>query len=229
MAESLNLPERTGVYQTGALAAVYGWMTLGLAVTGAVAFATLNSQSMLDFINGNVLVFWGLIILELILVFVLSGAISRLSSATATALFLVYAALNGLTLSSILVYYTGASIASTFFITAGMFAILSLYGATTKRNLSTIGSLALMGLVGLILASIVNIFFRSPAVYWVLTYLGVIIFVGLTAADTQRIQALMERSGGAGNVAILGALTLYLDFINLFLYLLRIFGSARDR
>jgi FtsH-binding integral membrane protein len=218
------------IQQSGAMTQVYGWMTAGLAVTGAVAALTLSSQATLDFIYGNIVVYWGLLLLELVGVFVLSSAIYRLSSGAATALFLGYAALNGLTLAGIFFYYTGASIASTFFITAGTFAAMSFYGTTTKRDLSSFGSIAFMALIGLILATIVNFFLNSAAIYWITTYLGVAIFVVLTAADTQRIRAMMARANGMGtrNVAILGALTLYLDFINLFLYLLRIFGQGQD-
>ena len=216
---------------SSAMTQVYAWMTAGLALTGAVAAATLRSQAVLDFIYGNVLVYWGLAILELVGVFALSSSIYRLSSGAATALFLGYAALNGLTIAGIFLYYTGASIASTFFITAGSFAAMSLYGATTKRDLSSFGSIAFMALIGLILATVVNLFLQNTAVYWITTYLGVAVFVVLTAADTQRIQTMMDRAEemGTGNVAILGALTLYLDFINLFLYLLRIFGQGEER
>jgi FtsH-binding integral membrane protein len=228
MDDFASLSDQASVPQSSALSQVYGWMTGGLAVTGAVAFLTLQSQSMLDFINENALVYWGLIVLELIGVFILSSSIDRLSGGAATVLFLGYSALNGLTLSGIFMYYTGASVASTFFIAAGTFAVMSLYGATTKRDLSSFGSIAIMGLIGLILAMVVNLFFQSSPVYWVITIAGVLVFVVLTAADTQRIQSLMARSNGMGNVAILGALTLYLDFINLFLYMLRLFGVGRE-
>jgi FtsH-binding integral membrane protein len=226
----ISIPDQAAARQTSAMTQVYGWMTAGLAVTGAVAALTLRSQATLDFIYGNIVVYWGLLLLELVGVFVLSSAIYRLSSGVATFLFLGFAALNGLTLAGIFLYYTGASIASTFFITAGTFAAMSFYGTTTKRDLSSFGSIAYMALIGLILATVVNFFLHSAAIYWITTYLGVAVFVVLTAADTQRIRAMMARAEGMGtrNVAILGALTLYLDFINLFLYLLRIFGQGQS-
>jgi FtsH-binding integral membrane protein len=216
------------VRSTSALSQVYGWMTAGLALTGAIAALTLRSQAILDFIYGNVLVFWGLLLLELIAVFTLASSINRLSSGAATAFFLAYAALNGLTIAAILMFYTGASIASTCFITAGTFAAMSVYGATTKRDLSSLSNVAIMALIGLILATVVNLFLRSAAVYWIISFLGVAIFVVLTAADTQRIKRVMAEADatGTGNFAILGALTLYLDFINLFLFLLQIFGQG---
>jgi FtsH-binding integral membrane protein len=219
---------RITVRQTSALTQVYGWMTAGLALTGAVATLTLRSPMVLDVIYGNVLVFWGLLLLELVGVFVLSSSINRLSTGAATALFLGYAALNGLTIAGIFLYYTGASIASTFFITAGTFAAVSFYGATTKRDLSSLGTVAIMALIGIILATVVNVFLRSSTISWIVSYLGVLVFVALTAADTQRIKRVMAEADAtrAGNLAILGALTLYLDFINLFLFLLQIFGQG---
>lgn len=213
---------------TSVMTQVYGWMTAGLALTGAIAAITLRSQAMLDFVYGNVIVYWGLLLLELVGVFVLSSSIYRLSSGAATTLFLGYAALNGLTIAGIFMYYTGASIASTFFVTAGTFAAMTFYGTTTQRDLSSFGSVAVMALIGLILATVVNLFLQNTAVYWITTYVGVAVFVVLTAADTQRIRAMMARADETGNVAILGALTLYLDFINLFLYLLRIFGQGGE-
>jgi FtsH-binding integral membrane protein len=182
---------QTTVRSTSVLSQVYGWMTAGLALTGAVAALTLHSQATLDFIYGNILVFWGLFLLELIAVFVLSSSIDRLSTGAATALFLGFAALNGLTLAGIFMYDTGASIASTFFITAGTFAAMSFYGATTKRGLSSFGSIAFMALIGLLLATVVNFFLHSAAISWIVTFLGVAVFVVLTAADTQRIRAMM--------------------------------------
>ena len=152
---------------------VYAWMTAGLAVTGAVAALTARSPAVLDLIYGNVAVFWGLFVLQLIVVFALSAAIDRLSGGAATALFLGYSALNGLTLSGIFLYYTGASIAATFLITAGMFGAMSIYGATTKRDLTAVGSIAFMALIGLILASVVSVFLRSAAIDWIISYAGV--------------------------------------------------------
>jgi FtsH-binding integral membrane protein len=165
-------------------------------------------------------------------VFVISGMVNRLSGSTATGLFMLYSALTGLTLSSILLVYTGASIASTFVVTAGMFGAMSFYGYTTKRDLSGFGSMLFMGLIGIVLASLVNIWLKSPALTWAITYIGVVVFVGLTAYDTQKLKNMGEQlnaddKDGFRKYAIVGALTLYLDFINLFLMLLRILGNRR--
>ena len=211
---------------------VYNWMGLGLALTAAVALYTASNHALLSLIFSNSLVFFGLIIAELALVLILSAAIGRMQSSTGVFLFFLYSALNGLTLSVIFLAYTRASIANSFFVTAGTFGLMSFYGYTTQRDLTSWGSFLFMGLIGIILASLVNIFLRSPMVYWVLTYAGVLIFVGLTAYDTQKLKA-MAMAGFADEeterkTAVLGALTLYLDFINLFLMLLRIMGSRRD-
>jgi FtsH-binding integral membrane protein len=216
---------------TGFLQAVYGWMAVGLSVTALLAAAILNTDSVLQTLLRNPMLIFGLFLGELALVVSLSAMIQRLSVAAAGGIFLLYSALNGVTLSVILFYYTTASVASTFFITAGTFAATSFYGYTTKRDLSSLGSLLFMGLIGIILASVVNIFLRSPMVYWIVTYAGVAIFVGLTAHDTQKLKEIHE-SGVAqgeegGKLAIHGALRLYLDFINLFLFLLRILGRRR--
>ena len=209
---------------------VYNWMGGGLALTALIALFTASSPQLLRLVVGNQMVFFGLVLGELALVIALSAAIRRLSATAAAAMFLVYSALNGLTLSVIFLAYTQASIASTFFVTAGTFAAMSLYGATTKRDLSSFGSFLFMGLIGLIIASLANFFLKSEMIYWITTYVGVFIFVGLTAWDTQKIKALARGSYSDEDrrkVAILGALTLYLDFINLFLFLLRIFGRRR--
>jgi len=211
---------------------VYNWMGLGLALTALAAFYTTSNPYLLRFIFGNSLVFFGLIIGELALVIVLSAAIQRLPASTATLLFFLYSALNGLTLSVIFLAYTRTSIASTFFVTAGTFAVTSFYGYTTHRDLTSWGSFFFMGLIGIILASVVNIFLKSPMVYWLVTYAGILIFVGLAAYDTQRLKE-MALAGFADDEtarrsAVLGALALYLDFINLFLMLLRIMGNRRD-
>jgi len=173
-----------------------------------------------------------LIIAQLALVFVLSGMVHRLSGAVATALFMLYSALTGLTMASIFLVYTYSSIASTFFVTAGMFGAMSFYGYTTKRDLSRFGSLLFMALIGILLASLVNFWLKSPALMWAITYIGVVVFVGLTAYDTQRLKAIGENINvndkeNLRRASIMGALTLYLDFINLFLMLLRIFGNRR--
>ncbi len=210
---------------------VYGWMSLALVVTGLVAMYAAASESLVNLIFGNRITFYVLIILELIAVGTLAGLINRMSALMATVIFVAYSALNGLTLSVVFLVFTTESIASTFFITAGTFGVMSIYGYTTKSDLSKWGNLLFMGLMGLIIASIANIFMKSTMIYWVTTYIGVLIFVGLTAYDTQKI----KNSNVIGNEgtdednkeAIMGALTLYLDFINLFLYLLRIFGRKK--
>lgn len=210
---------------------VYNWMGLGLATTALVALFTASNPSVLGLVFGNPLVFFGLIIAEFGLVIGLSAAINRIEASTAVLMFFIYSALNGLTLSFIFMAYTRASIASTFFITAGTFGAMSLYGYTTRRDLTSFGSFLFMGLIGVVLASVVNMFLHSESVYWVVTYIGVIVFVGLAAYDTQRIKAMAYQSHMDGEMArkgaIIGALQLYLDFVNLFLFLLRIFGRRR--
>lgn len=210
---------------------VYGWMTTGLALTALAAMMTLSSQQLLNLIFGNKIVFYALIFGELGLVIALSAAINKISSTTATLMFLLYSALNGVTFASIFLIYTSSSIASTFFVAAGTFGSISIYGYVTKRDLTGWGSFLFMGLIGIIIASVVNIFLQSEMIYWVTSYIGVFVFVGLTAYDTQKI----KRIGEAGfsdeesrkKASILGALTLYLDFINLFLMLLRVMGNRR--
>jgi FtsH-binding integral membrane protein len=186
---------------------------------------------MIEFIFGNSLIFWGLIIGEFICVAVLVSIVSRISSNTATFIFLGYSALNGLTLSGIFLIYTSQSIASTFFVTAITFGVMSTYGYFTKRDLTSIGNLATMALVGIFIASIVNIFLGSEILYWIITYVGVLIFVALIARDTQKIKELNiignEGTEEDKKEAIMGALTLYLDFINLFLFLLRLLGRRK--
>lgn len=211
---------------------VYGWMSIGLALTGTVAYFVAGSPLLLQMIFGNKLVFWGLVIGELLMVGYLAAAVTRMSAATATLVYLLYAVLNGLTLSAIFIMYTGASVMGTFLITAGTFAAMSIYGYFTKQDLTRAGNLLFMALIGLVIASVVNIFFRNSIMYWIITYAGILIFVGLTAYDTQKIKQ-MNIIGNEGTEedhkeAIMGALTLYLDFINLFLYLLRLFGRSND-
>lgn len=211
---------------------VYNWMCIGLAVTGFIAYYVANNDAMRNMISGGMM--WVIIIAELGLVFAISGMIDRMSAATATALFVLFSALNGAMLSSIFVVYSGSSIASTFFICAGTFLGCSIYGWTTKRDLTSMGGFMMMGLIGIVIASLVNIFMKSAMMNAIISYIGVIVFVGLTAYDTQKIKdmAISQPDGLDGAVirkgAILGALSLYLDFINLFLMLLRIFGSSRD-
>ncbi len=213
------------------IAAVYGWMCFGLALTAVTAVTIGLKPDLAKTIVGNGQIFIGLIIAELALVMGLAWGMRFMNSAVATALFLLYAALNGATLSIIFLVYQLGSIGVTFFVTAGTFGIMSLYGYTTKRDLTSIGNLLGMALIGLILASIVNMFMRSPMLYWVTTYAGILIFVGLTAYDTQKIKQISRgMTAGtemAAKAAIMGALALYLDFINLFLFLLRIFGRRK--
>lgn len=210
---------------------VYNWMAIGLALTGFVAFYVANSESMMRLIFGNQLVFFGLIVGELVLVFTLSARVQKIKASTATAFFMLYAALNGATLSVIFLIYTRTSITSTFFICAATFVACSIYGMTTKRDLTSLGGFMAMGLIGIIIASVVNMFIGSYGMNMIISYIGVIVFVGLTAYDTQKLKtmALSQPAGlDAGVVrkgAILGALSLYLDFINLFLMLLRILGN----
>jgi len=214
------------------MAQVYGWMTCGLLLTAFVAWYASRSPAILGFIFSSQITFFGLIILQLALVFVISGMVQRLSGAVATGLFMLYSALTGLTLSSIFIVYTGASIASTFVVAGGMFGAMSLYGYVTKRDLSGIGSLLFMALIGIVLASLVNFWLKSPALMQAISYIGVVVFVGLTAYDTQKLKNMGEQLSvndkeNFRKYSIVGALTLYLDFINLFLMLLRIFGNRR--
>lgn len=223
--------QKTEVLVNSFVRSVYNWMFVGLAVTGFIAYYVSTNEGMMSFIYGHRMVFWGILLAELALVFAISGMVNRMSAGTATGLFVLYSALNGLTLSVIFLLYTRSSIVSTFFICAGTFLACSIYGWTTKRDLTSLGGFLMMGLFGIIIASIVNIFLRSGAVSVIVSYIGVFVFVGLTAYDTQKLKnmALTQPAGIDGGVlrkgAILGALSLYLDFINLFLFLLRIFGS----
>jgi hypothetical protein len=210
---------------------VYLLMTLGLVVTALVAAWVSTSETMLRLITSSPWVPLGLFVVQIIMVIALTAAIARLSTGVAVGLFLAYAALLGVTLSFIFLAYTDASIAMTFFITAGTFGVMSIFGFVTKRDLTKMGSLLLMLLIGFVLGSLLNIFLRSEAIYWILTYVGIGIFVGLIAYDTQKIKR-MAASGLAtgrqrGGIVVMGALALYLDFINLFLLLLRIFGRSR--
>jgi FtsH-binding integral membrane protein len=213
---------------------VYNWMAIGLALTGFVALYVSSSQTMVRLIFGNPILFFILILAELGLVFSISGMVNRMNAGTATSLFVIYAGLNGVTLSFIFLAYTSASIVSTFFICAATFIGCSIYGWSTKKDLTSWGGFLMMGLIGIIIASLVNMFIRSSAMSMLISYIGVFVFVGLTAYDTQKLKnmAITQPAGLDGAVvrkgAILGALSLYLDFINLFLMLLRIFGQSRD-
>lgn len=222
--------EQVKSIQVGFINKVYGWMALALAITGFVALRTANS-GLIDLIAGNQILFFGIIIAELGLVVWLSSRIDHMNATKAISIFLLYSALNGLTFSILFLVYTSGSIASTFFITAGTFGVMSAYGYFTKTDLTSWGNLLFMGLIGIIIASVVNFFLQSEMLYWGVTYIGVLIFVGLTAYDTQRIKKMSleldvnSEEGSKG--AIMGALALYLDFINLFIMLLRIFGQRK--
>lgn len=206
-------------------------MTLALVVTGLTAYIVAGTPELVMTILSNKLLFYGLLIGEILLVGYIAGAMQKISSATATGLFLLYSIMNGLTLSVIFLIYTAESLAGTFFICAGTFGVMSLYGYYTKKDLTQIGNIAFMALIGIIIASIANFFMKSEMLYWIITYLGVFIFIGLIAYDTQKIRRLyeagFEEEESEKKGAILGALTLYLDFINLFLFLLRIFGRRK--
>lgn len=211
---------------------VYVWMTLALVITGFTAFGIAENPGLVYTIVTNRLLFWGLIIGEFALVMAIYGAIGRLSATAATLLFVLYSIVNGATLSVIFLAYTMTSIASVFFITAGTFAVMAFIGYTTKTDLTSFGKMLMMGLIGIILATVVNIFIGSSMLNMMVSYVGVVVFVGLTAYDSQKIKNLLYQvdnmSEEAQKLALLGSLTLYLDFINLFLMLLRIFGGNRD-
>jgi FtsH-binding integral membrane protein len=233
--ETLPFPTtQAQVRVNGFVRSVYNWMAVGLGLTGLVALYVASSPALIRVVFGNRLLFFGLIIGELALVFVLSARVQRMQASTATGLFLLYAALNGVIFSFVFLAYTGTSVAQVFFICAGTFVACSFYGWTTKRDLTSLGSFMIMGLIGIIIASVVNIFVRSSSMGMIISYIGVIVFVGLTVYDTQRLKNMaLQQPDGVGegvvrNAAILGALALYLDFINLFLMLLRIFGSRRE-
>ena len=209
---------------------VYLWMTLALVVTGMTAYYVASSPAILYAIVSNQIAFWGLFIGELVLVFVLSSRIMSLSFVTASLMFVIYSIMNGVFFSFILLAYTEQSIATTFLITAGTFGAMSLFGFVTKRDLSAMGRILFMLLIGLIIATVVNIFMKAEGLALILNYAGVVIFVGLTAYDTQSIKQMLQEHGdkeGAEKIALLGSLELYLDFINLFIYLLRFFGESR--
>ena len=205
----------------------FGWMAMCLLITALTAMGFVNSGLFYHIASSGAM--WLLIIAELVLVFVLSARINKMSVATATIMLIVYSALNGVTLSFIFVVYSLGSIAKTFFITTGMFGVMALVGATTKRDLSKLGSILFMALIGLIIASLVNIFLRSSGLEWIISLIGVVLFTALTAYDVQRVKQLAAESDlyddtQVGRLAVISALSLYLDFINLFLYLLRFFG-----
>lgn len=209
-----------------ALRRTFVWMALGLAITGFTSVFMVNSNLIYQIIQGRML--WWLLIAEIALVFFLSARVMKMSMPVATGAFTLYAVLSGVTLSPIFLLYTSESIATTFFITAGTFTAMAIYGYTTKRDLATFRSYLFMGLLGLIIAGVVNWFLASSTLMWITSVAGVLIFVGLTAYDTQNIKRMLAETAGdevvSKRISLLGALELYLDFINLFLYLLRFFG-----
>ncbi len=222
---------QVSVTVAGFMNAVYAWMCVGLATTAVVAWwVSTQPQLMRSIFKGPTFIV--LIIAELALVWVIGAAVQKISTGAATGLFILYSALNGLTLSVIFLVYNLSAIAATFVVTAGMFGAMSLVGYFTKRDLTQFGSFLFMALIGLILASIVNLFFASSTLYWIVTYAGVLIFLGLTAYDTQKMKQIAQAAESQGidasRLAIVGSLSLYLDFINLFLFLLRILGKSRD-
>lgn len=227
----LRTPYAVEAAQRAFLWRVYQWMAVGLGITGALAVWAAGSETALRFLYGTPYMGLGLVLATLGLVFFISSAAERLSPGQTGALFVLYAGLMGVLLSYVFLRYTSESIASTFFVTGGTFGAMSLFGYATRRDLSGLGSFLFMGLVGLILATVVNVFLMSPMVTWITSYIGVGIFVGLTAYDTQKLKALGAKAdpdaASTQSLAIRGALSLYLDFVNLFLFLLRIFGNRR--
>jgi FtsH-binding integral membrane protein len=218
--------ERVGTF----LRAVYGWMAVGLALTALTASFVASSPALVTTIATNRPVFWGLIIAQFGIVLLLSARVQTLAASTASLLFVAYSALTGVTMSFVLLAYTGESVAMTFLITAGMFGSLALYGTVTSRSLAPVGQALFMGLIGVVLASVVGMFWHSDALQFVISCAGVVVFAGLAAYDAQRLKAmaLATPNGATGSYAIVGALALYLDFINLFLFLLRFTGNRRD-
>ena len=223
---TVDAAERLSVF----MRAVYGWMAGGLALTAATAWIVASSPAFVNAIATNTLLFWGLAIAQLGIVVVLSARVDRLAASTAAGLFVVYSVLTGVTLSFVLLAYTGESVATTFLVTAGMFGGMAAYGATTRRSLAGAGQFLFMGLIGVVLASVVGIFWHSDALQFVISLVGVVVFAGLAAYDAQRLRAMADAvpTGRVGAYAISGALALYLDFVNLFLSLIRLGGRRRD-
>lgn len=215
---------------TSFLGKVYGWMFIGLGITAAVSLLILSSPAVMNVIYGNSIIYWGLFLVTLGMVWFMSARVETMEPATASIMFVIYSALMGAMLSGIFLIYTGNSIAMTFVTTSAMFGGLALFGTITKRSLAGIGQFAFMGLIGIIVASIVGIFWQNSMLQFVISICGVIVFTGLTMYDAQRLKqmALSLPDGRTGTYSIVGALTLYLDFINLFLFLLRLFGGRRN-
>ena len=208
---------------------VYVWMTLALCVTGLTAYYVANSRDLMTAIMGNHIVFIGLIVVEFALVWILSASIYKMSFFTASTMFFIYSILNGVTMSFIFLAFTATSIATTFFVTAGTFAAMAVVGYTTKKDLSGLTRYLIMGLIGVLIATVVNIFVASTVFDWLVSYIGIAVFVGLTAYDSQKIKNMLMNYGtdmgeNSKKIALMGSLSLYLDFINLFLYILRLFG-----
>lgn len=229
----VEAPQSATLSTSSLMTKVYLWMTMALAVTGMTAFYVAGNESLLYTIASSRGLIWGIFIAELALVWILSANIMRLSFAVAGLMFVAYSVLNGVAMSYILLAYTESSVATTFLVTAGTFGAMSVVGLTIKKDLSAFGRLLIMVLFGLIIATVVNMFVASSTLDWALTYIGVFLFCGLTAYDTQKMKEILRQSAGAGDtnmlkIALLCSLSLYLDFINLFLYLLRIFGDRRS-
>jgi FtsH-binding integral membrane protein len=227
---AFDTPYATDERVTTFLRSVYGWMCAGLGITALVAFFIAQSPDLVITIARNKILFWGLMLAQLGIVFYLSARVERIAAGTASLLFVLYSALTGVTFGFILLAYTGESVATTFLVCAGTFGALALYGTTTSRSLAGWGQFLFMGLIGVVLASFVGMFWHNDGFQFILSFIGVIVFTGLTAYDAQRLKhmAVALPSGQTGSYAIVGALTLYLDFINLFLMLLRFTGSRRD-
>ena len=218
--------ERVGAF----LAKVYGWMFVGLLVTAVTAFVVASTPALIELVFGSRIVFWMIVIAQFGMVLYLSAQVAKVQPTTAGFLFLIYSGLVGVTSSVVLLAFTGASIAQTFIITAGMFGATAVFGTVTKRSLAGVGQFMFMGLIGLLLAMVVGIFWHNDALQFVISVVGVIVFTGLTAWDAQRLKqmAVALPEGRAGSFAVVGALSLYLDFINLFFFLLRFMGGRRD-
>jgi len=223
---SWSADERVTVFLRG----VYGWMGCGLAVSALTGWLIGNSPTAVQLVAGNRVLLWGLLIAQIGIVVWLSARVERMAASTASLLFILYAALTGVTLSFVVVAYTGESVATTFIVTAGMFGAMAAYGTTTRRSLAGFGQFLFMGLIGVVLASVVGLFWHSDGLQFVISFIGVIVFTGLAAYDAQRLRnmALTTSAGQVGSYTIVGALALYLDFVNLFLMLLRFTGNRRN-
>lgn len=217
-------------YVSQVMRQVFTKMFFAMVVTALSAYMVLSVDAVARFIFTNHMVYWGLLIAEIVMVISLTAALNKLSNVGATLLFYAYSIINGLTLSCIVLVYTASSIALTFAITAGVFAVMAVYGYVTKNDLTKFGSFMTMALFGLVICIVVNMFMHSSTMEWIISFAGVVIFIGLTAWDVQKIKRMAAYSdySNAGKLATIGALSLYLDFVNLFLYLLRFFGNSRD-